>query len=57
MGRVQRTSGESTMSCPDCNDLCRQGRDCPHRYTWTDYQMRYYNLIENIKKWISKIIK
>jgi hypothetical protein len=45
------------MSCRDCNDLCRQGRDCPHRLTWTDYQMRYYNLIEDIKKWISKIIR
>jgi hypothetical protein len=43
------------MACKDCNGLCRQGRDCPHRLTWTDHQMRFYNLLQSIKQWISKI--
>jgi hypothetical protein len=41
------------MSKYCCDDLCRQGRDCPNRLTLTDYQMRYYNLFQ----WIKKLFK
>jgi hypothetical protein len=44
------------MACIDCKGDCRQGRDCPHRLTLTDYQMRYYYLKESITKCILKII-
>jgi hypothetical protein len=43
------------MACKDCNDECRQGRDCPHRLTYTDYHQRYLTLMQSIKQWISKI--
>ena len=27
------------MSCPECKDDCRQGRDCPHR---KDFNLDYW---------------
>lgn len=44
------------MACRECNELCRQGRDCPHRLTYTEYHRRYLTLIQSIRTWISKII-
>ncbi len=41
------------MSCKDCDDMCRQGRDCPHRPTLSDYQMRFYNLIKWFKSYFT----
>jgi hypothetical protein len=33
------------MSCKDCTDDCRQGRDCPHRKSFDVYQYyRFFNL-------------
>lgn len=34
-----------------CDDMCRQGRDCPNRtgLNLSNYQMRYYNLWQWIK--------
>jgi hypothetical protein len=43
------------MSCRDCTGECRQGRDCPHRLTYTDYHLRFVLLFQSIKQWISKI--
>ncbi len=46
------------MTCKDCTGDCVQGRLCPHRRTWDNYyHARYYNLLQDIKKWISKITK
>lgn len=47
------------MSCKDCDGFCRQGRDCPHNtpLDLTAYQLRFYTLIQDIKRWIQKIIK
>jgi hypothetical protein len=41
------------MSCKDCNGMCRQGRDCPRRIVWSDYQARYYNLLT----WLRGLLK
>lgn len=35
------------MSCNDCNDMCRQGRDCPNRVTYD---------VSFIPKWIIGVI-
>jgi hypothetical protein len=33
------------MSCPECKDDCRQGRDCPHRKSFNvDHYYRFINL-------------
>lgn len=41
------------MSC--CNSDCRQGRDCPNRWAYTDHQLRYLTLFQSIRSWILKI--
>jgi hypothetical protein len=35
------------MACIDCNDNCRQGRDCPHR---TQYELTF------VIKWLLGIV-
>lgn len=35
------------MSCKDCDDMCRQGRDCPNRVT---YEMTF------VIKWILGVL-
>ena len=46
------------MSCKECDELCRQGRDCPHRRTWDNhYYTRYLNLMETIKAWIKRTFR
>ena len=44
------------MACRDCDGLCRQGRDCPHRRTYAEYHQRYLSLMQSIKQWILKTI-
>jgi hypothetical protein len=38
-----------TMKRKCCDNLCRQGRDCPNNEP-SLYQARYYNLLKDIKK-------
>ena len=39
------------MSDKCCNNMCRQGRDCPNR---NEYHFRFYNLIEFFRSLFKK---